>query len=219
MKFKGGNVSVNNRATMDVRTLCSVMMVLIPVIVADNVKVEYYSTTTFKCDSMDLNITTIPSNANNIQAKYWILPSGERIDNTSTSEMKKGELSWSISDWSNYSLTVRNVDDDDFGLYYCIIVRTNYHLDVVQKGLNIDGPDYSKLMERYRHNAMIGGIAAAVLFAVICGACLINHFRYSSKRSKDRKEGLELDGGYYDNAAADSGIDGVKGNVEATEKL
>ncbi|XP_069131546.1 uncharacterized protein [Argopecten irradians] len=200
---------------MGIKTVLGVMVVFIPVVMGDNIKVEYYNTTTLACDNNDLNITTVPSNADNIKAKYWILPSGERIDNTSTAKMKKGELSWSISDWSNYNLIVRNVDDEDFGFYYCVIVRDNYHVDVVQKGLNIDGPDYSKLLKRYRHNAMIGGIAAAVLFVVICGACLIDHFRYSSKKGRDRKEGLELDGGYYDNAA----VDGVNGQIEATEKL
>ncbi|OWF41292.1 uncharacterized protein LOC110462693 isoform X2 [Mizuhopecten yessoensis] len=210
---------------MDVRTLtlCCLLAVLLPVSLTDNVKVEYFTTVTLACDNRDLNITTIPGNGGDIQAKYWILPSGEKIDNTSTAKMQKGKLSWTISDWFNYSLTVTNVNDEDFGVYYCVLVMPNYHVEIVQKGLNVDGPDYSKLIERYRHNAMIGGIAAAVLFIVICGACLINHFRYSSKRSKNGKEGGELDGGYYDNAAVDPGTEGGKTNgqhdIETSEKL
>ncbi|XP_060073305.1 uncharacterized protein LOC132553110 [Ylistrum balloti] len=211
------------RPAMDVRILIlgSVMMALIRASLADNIKVEYFNTTTLKCDNSKLNITTNPGNAANIQAKYWILPSGEKIDNTSISKIQRGKLAWIISDWFDFSLTITDVNDEDFGMYYCVIVRNNYQVDVIPKGLNIDGPDYSKLIKRYRHNAMVGGIAAGSLFVIICGACLIHHFRYSSKRT-DRKEGIELDGGCYDNEAVNAS-DGlkpyVKAEVETSEKL
>lgn len=192
----------------------------------DNVQVEYFTTTTLVCDNLSLNLTTTPSNGANIQAKYWILPSGQKIDNTSVAEMRKGERAWAISDWSSYNITITSVDDEDFGVYYCVIVRNNYNVDIVKKGINEDGPDYRKLMERYRHNAMIGGIAAAVLFIIICGSCLLHHFRYGKKKSKAKKEGLELDsnspgGRYYDNAATVDDSDDNKDSkwIEESAKL
>jgi hypothetical protein len=39
--------------------------------------------------------------------------------------------------------------------------------------LNVDGPYYGDLLEKYKENAKIGGIAAAVLFIIVGGSCFL----------------------------------------------
>lgn len=130
-----------------------------------------------------------PVNYARVVNQYWILPGGSMIDNTSHSDMVETNVyRWSISK-TNFNLTINRVDDDDFGMYTCVVVFDDHQVKIVRRGLNMDGADFSKLQETYRENAIIGGIAAACLFAVFSSACVIWHCRFSSRQKE--KEGLE----------------------------
>lgn len=165
---------------------------LLHVVYGQNIKVEYYSRATLQCDNDKLNLSS--SNQADVVSKTWILPNGNTVDNTSKSDMVERNVPrWTLSEnFANFNLTLNRVDDDDFGMYTCIVVFKNDKIKVVQRGLNVDGADFSKLLETYRKNAITGGIAAACLFAVFAASCVIWHCRYSSRREKDQnKEGLE----------------------------
>ncbi|KAL3878667.1 hypothetical protein ACJMK2_030998 [Sinanodonta woodiana] len=164
---------------------------------SENIMLEYYKDVTFECDDLQINVSTISPPPK----MHWILPSGKVIsdDFQNTSHIHLG---------GSMNLTIQKIDDEDFGRYFCVIVFKNQTINVVSHGLNVDGPFYGDLLERYRHNAMIGGIAAAVLFVVIAAFCVVYHFRYVVKKGGDK--GIEEIDGYntkvYDNIALEMEI-------------
>lgn len=173
---------------------------------AENIKVEYFKPATLSCDDIQYNITT--TSDPEIMKKYWILPTGKRIDQSSEAPVLLGQIKqWEISPDPIFNITINKVDDVDFGYYYCIIVYTNHSILAIQQGLNIDGADFSSLIEQYKYNAMVGGIAAAVLFASIAGLCIVYNFRYSKKKGASAKDTSEVNGygaqSYHDNQAAE----------------
>ena len=184
---------------------------LVTLSLAADVQVEYFTSVNLECDNNDLNLTY--SNQFNVVKKYWILPSGDVINADSTPPIVKAKPQWTLStDFSRFNLTLNRVDDADFGVYRCIVVYNNNSIAVVSQGLNIDGPYYGHLAERYRKNAIVGGIAAGVLFVVIGGSCLIWQLRYSQRKNK--KEGLETDFDNVSNGKVNQGAD-----FQETEKL
>jgi hypothetical protein len=48
-------------------------------------------------------------------------------------------------------------------------------------GVNVDGADFSELEEQYRHNAIVGAIAAAVMVVAIGGCCAVWNYRYARR--------------------------------------
>ena len=159
---------------------------------------KYYAELTISCDETEYNFThTNPAN------KYWLLPDGNLIHETDDKTMAVGK------DMTNFTLTLKRLDDPDFGWYYCIIVWNDHSVSQIRHGVNIDGPYYGDLLERYRHNAMIGGIAAAILFAILAGSCIIWHCRY--QKHDDGNQAVEdldkaidgFDTKAYDNMALD----------------
>ncbi|XP_061163793.1 uncharacterized protein LOC133172950 [Saccostrea echinata] len=160
---------------------------------SQNIKVEYFSSATLPCDNKDLNFTMNPSKQTGVVSKYWILPTGSLVDNTSTSDMVASNVyRWTVSEiFTNFNLTINRVNDDDFGMYICVVVYSNSSIEIVRRGLNLDGADFSKLEEKYKENAIIGGIAAACLFVVFSASCVIWQCRYSSREKRTQKEGVE----------------------------
>ena len=170
-------------------SLTVLLSCLVQLGLCQNVKVEYYSNATLICDNNQLNLSL--SDQAGVVSKYWMLPGGSLVDNTSKSDMVELHVPrWTLSpNFANFNLTLNRVDDEDFGMYTCVIVYSDGKIKTVRRGLNVDGADFSKLLETYRENAIIGGIAAAGLFVVFSASCVIWHCRYSS-RGKE-KEGLE----------------------------
>lgn len=146
-----------------------------------DIMVEYYTSVNLPCDDYTLNYTTNNRNRQDmIKHKFWILPSNEIVDNQTV--RKNIELSTS---WENFSLTIQRINDADFGYYTCIIVTDNVLLTKsVRRGVNIDGPSFGDLDSKYRHNAMVGGIAAAIMFVLIGSTCLIWNFRFARKMDR-----------------------------------
>lgn len=155
-----------------------------------NIQVEYYTSVTLPCDDYTLNYTTSSiALQSTIKYKFWILPSGEIVNRTTV--MINIELS---PLFENFSLMIPKVDDPDFGYYTCVIVTDDYiSTKIVRRGLNIDGPSFGDLDSKYRHNAMVGGIAAVIMFVLIGSTCLICNFRFVKKmnnRDHELKESL-----------------------------
>ena len=172
---------------------------------AEDFHLEYYTDLTLNCGETEYNFTNT-----NPATKYWLLPNGDFMTET-VPENKRIAIG---ADMSNFTLTITKLDDPDFGWYYCIIVWTDHSIDRIRHGVNVDGPFYGDLLDKYRHNAMIGGIAAGSLFVLLAGSCIIWHCRYRGRddRSKvvdDLDKAIEgFDVNAYDNMAAD--VDGTK---------
>lgn len=176
----------------------AITSLFISLVTSRNVQVEYYKSATLVCDDPTMNLTTNSLMQANVQSKYWLTPSQTVIDNiTIADQTRKGTPSWILGDWSSFNLTVNYVDDDDFGVYHCIVVMKDYSIHIIKQGLNEHGPSFEKLHEEYRHNAMVGGIAAAILFSIIFGSCVIWHFRFAKKKGK--KEGMKYESNGYEN--------------------
>ena len=167
---------------------------------AEDYHLEYYTTLVLTCDETEYNFTkTSP------ESKYWLFPDGN-LQKETKPENKTHVIG---TDMSNFTLTIKRLDDPDFGWYYCIIVWTDHSLNRIRHGVNVHGAYYGDLLARYRHNAMIGGIAAAVLFVILAGTCVVWHCRHKNRdaRSKvvddlDKAIGV-FDTNAYDNMAAE----------------
>ncbi|KAK3099604.1 hypothetical protein FSP39_006926 [Pinctada imbricata] len=166
--------------------LAAVLVVTISFCFSTNIEVEYFAEAVVECD---LNLTN--THHGSPVSKYWILPSGDVINNQSVSPIVKNMNQWTVSqDFENFNLTLHRVDDVDFGIYRCVVVFTDYHIHVASQGVNVNGAYFGELEEKYQKSAIIGGIAAGCLFVVVGGSCLIWQYRYSKRKNeeKDRKE-------------------------------
>lgn len=175
------------------------------IVVCDELQLEYYTSAQFECDDTMYNFTS----SADIKHRYWLLPSGELIvTNTSDAHI-------TIDD--NFALTVDKIEDEDFGHYFCLLVRDDFTVDRIVHGLNTGGPFYGDLFEKYTQKAMIGGIAAGTLFVIVAGSCLVWTFRHRQRDQRNRAVD-ELDktiNGFdmksYDNVGAD--VEDVKVTV------
>ncbi|CAG5126078.1 unnamed protein product [Candidula unifasciata] len=116
--------------------------------------VRYFTDVSMVCDHPELEI----SQQIDVRSMAWILPDDA------------------------YNLTVMDVSDDVFGYYTCIVVYDlqTKPLDVIRWSINMDGADFSELMQTYQDNAIVGGIAAGAMLVAIGAVILLWHFRYSN---------------------------------------
>ncbi|RUS75252.1 hypothetical protein EGW08_016987 [Elysia chlorotica] len=162
-----------------------------------HIKVPYFDTVSMTCDHPLLNVSTSPSDVLSIA---WVLPDGTnvhsvgdlnherytftglKVDPTSQS----GELSKALD---LYNLTASEIDEDQFGYFHCVVTfkTGNGPVAVIRWGLNVNGADFSELLEEYRDNALVGGIAAACLLLLIGGCCLFWNVR-NSKQDQEMGE-------------------------------
>ena len=164
--------------------------------IAEEYQLEYYTELTLSCDETEYNFTQT-----NPASKYWLLPDGNLTRETGedNKRMAVGK------DMTNFTLTLKRLNDPDFGWYYCLIVWGDHSVSHIRHGVNIDGAFFGDLLDRYRHNAMIGGIAAGILFAILAGTCIVWHCRY--QKHDDGNQAVEdlgkaIDG--YDTKAFDN---------------
>lgn len=70
-------------------------------------------------------------------SKIWIFLNGNIVDNI----LKLDMVEWNVLRWIlfenfvNFNLILNRVDDDDFGMYMCIVVFKNDKIKVVWWGL------------------------------------------------------------------------------------
>ncbi|KAH3843010.1 uncharacterized protein LOC127876700 [Dreissena polymorpha] len=173
---------------------------------------EYFDNVEMSCNENDtmFNFTSSAS----IAKRYWLLPNGTLLySNTNTS------ANVDIAP-DNFTLTVYKISDTDFGYYYCLLVRSDNTVDTIAYGLNTDGPYYGDLLAIYSRKAMVGGIAAGILFAILAGFCAVWQLRYKTRVRRNRTvddidkaiDGFDLKA--YDNVALElddkrSGSNGV----------
>lgn len=175
-------------------------IVLLPVLCyADkkDIQISYYSSLSMVCTDNDTNI---PSNT----IIYWITNNVVVISNNTPEQELPDRLQISTN---GNALNISKIDDNQFGYYTCVMVFPNRTIDVRRWGVNIDGADFSDLEKEYRNNAIVGGIAAAVMVVMFGGGCLVWHFRYRKRSKEIHKEGIEEEPGKsekkYDNKAFD----------------
>ena len=155
-------------------------------------KAEYYSNATLVCDDRLLRLpyTTFK--------KYWILPNGSTIQ---WSHVPGNSSRYFIGESPGFNLTITNINDEDFGWYYCVILWDNYIylVHTMKIGLNVNGALYKELLDQYRKSVIIGLLAGGVTAAILSLFCLLYWCRYSEvntenveKDAKKNKSKVEL---------------------------
>lgn len=141
--------------------------------------VRYFSDVSMICDHPDLQI----SQQTDVRSLAWILPDGELIDSFRRPDPKLYQMSRMNGSLDSYNLTAMNINDAVFGYYTCIVVYDSQTkgVNVIRWGLNVDGADFTELMQTYQENAIIGGVAAAAMLVVIMAVCLLWHFRFNNR--------------------------------------
>lgn len=152
-----------------------------------NVQKPFFSTVSMLCDHPSLNVSTSPD----VQNIFWVFPDGTNIYSTGDVDAEAYSFS-SITTPSNkvlklYNLTAIEIDEAQFGHYFCLVQYAATRVVVIRWGLNVNGADFSDLLEEYRENAIVGGIAAAALLLVVGGVCLFWNVR-NSKRDEDKDD-------------------------------
>ncbi|KAK6172865.1 hypothetical protein SNE40_016438 [Patella caerulea] len=186
-------------ATMMIASSGAVTYTL-PMTYKADIQVEYFRGANLTCDSNMLNVS---QNFNNIESIQWMLPDVSLItESTNTIKVIKRNM-------LAYTLMIDRVADDQFGYYTCIIVykttmvNENAEVKVVRWGLNINGPDFSKLRAEYARHAIVGAIAAGILLGVLGITCVIWHYRYNARKRRNEIKYAANASSEYNNKAYD----------------
>ena len=108
----------------------------------------------------------------NTYQMMWILPNGDFIKHGQSTENHKRVQVFN----KGRQLKIRKLNDEDFGTYTCLIYTpmTNQYT-IIQKTVNINGPYWGDLTEKYRSNIIIGGVAASVVVLLMVVFCWCYH--------------------------------------------
>ncbi|XP_041359960.1 uncharacterized protein LOC121376210 [Gigantopelta aegis] len=157
----------------------TILLVLLPICTIQASKqwsslVEYHSSITFNCSSED----KVVKESDQLEDITWILPSGQLVrGNSLTTGRENVKLLG-----NGTQLEISDVDDADFGVYYCI-AKLNGEDWVVKKGINIMGPYFGDLVAKYTPKAKMGAVAAGIAFVILC--CLL--LMYDKNQAKGEK--------------------------------
>lgn len=192
---------------------CLVVLLVSTTVLAEEFYLEYYTTVSMDCDDSKYNFTS----SQHIEKRYWLLPD--------SSLLQSGQNNKHVNIDSNFTLTINKIDDNDFGYYFCLVVRSDHSVDRIRHGLNVNGPYFGDLLEKYRKNAIIGGIAAGTLFVIVAGTCLVWHMRYQTRERKNKAvdeldkaiHGFDLKA--YDNVGLDNTDITTDTKLDAKPKL
>ena len=157
----------------------------------------------------------------NASAYYWLA----NLDIVNKSEsIRGGNIMVSEDAWT---LTVRNVTPDFFGIYHCVMLRDDGTLYLVKWGINMKGPYFQNLWDKYEMNVIIG-FSAMGGFLVLAGLVIgVYQFRWidpdeelkkqAKKEAEEKEEGkvAYLNGGYVEGEYQDLKAEmGEKGYYE-----
>ena len=124
-----------------------------------NQDIEYF-------EKVDLDCAKFYKDSNVIHSvQAWILPSGEVWMPGAVTDFRSGHIDIRNN---GFVLSIDRLDDDDFGMYYCIVDTGANGTHIVKIGINVDGPYYGpELMKEIKHDAMVGGIAAGCVLVLL----------------------------------------------------
>lgn len=148
------------------------------------------------CDNDVFNPDRMPTGT----TLLWTLPSGEII--RPHDDHSKIDIS-SSGHW----ILVKHVQDEDFGVYNCLVFVQGNLTYSIRKGINIHGPYWGDLTKKYIPSVVAGAIAAAVTFAILSFLCfwyerhqgkgegLIDKYE-ATRRAEMNEDGGQVNGGY-----------------------
>ncbi|XP_059151172.1 uncharacterized protein LOC131937625 [Physella acuta] len=137
----------------------------------------YGSTANLTCRSHDFR----PSH--HVTERYqWMLPSNHLIDVNTIDDMNDDRYEL----WNNGSiLLVKNIDKEDFGFYFCLVMLGEQKSvqRIVKLGINVDGPYFGDMWDKYSGNLKTGLISGGIVALVMAMFCY-NYDQYQAKHDK-----------------------------------
>ncbi|KAK7089680.1 hypothetical protein V1264_024364 [Littorina saxatilis] len=148
-----------------------------------SVQVLYHSSVNFSChpNFADLNETSAESPA---LYRLWILPNKDVLEPNTTGRSDVEVLN------NGAMLRVKDVSDEDFGLYDCLIEvnRPNRRFTLQRHGINVNGAYFGDLMAlKYRGMIITGLIAGAVCFVTMGLFCFMYN-KYQARADNQAEE-------------------------------
>jgi len=95
---------------------------------------------------------------------------------------------------NNWTLKIINVSRDDLGMYYCMLHNSNIEWLLLRLGLNVAGPYFEHLWDKYWLNTVVGLTASFCSLTVAIPACLVYHFRYRPQDWDSHQHGRSTSG-------------------------
>jgi len=143
----------------------------------------------------------------------WMLPSSDIVALNWTDERRNVS-----SDGEQF--TINEFSAEDIGVYHCVYQDGNGQYYLVKWGINLRGPFFINIWNKYMWNFIIGVCSAAGFFALALAGYLVHHFRYipheegedqfsypgspidayraSSQRYAYTNDGIEMEDNIYD---------------------
>ena len=112
--------------------------------------------------------------------------------------MDKGcnSTKYAISE-DGYTMTILSAEQSDFGIYHCMLLTPESEWYLIKLGLNVRGPYYEDLWEKYRRNFIIGISAFAIFLVTAVSIILIYKKRYIFEEEESlAPPGVGLGNGY-----------------------
>ncbi|XP_064608753.1 uncharacterized protein LOC135472945 [Liolophura sinensis] len=170
-------------------SLCHLMSSAYMEMDVENFQVMYDKSFNLTCESKHYNMSALPE-MDKPKYYYWILPNGAYLG-TDGQEIIENKRVFISGMGKNYGkiLTIRKADDDDYGIYHCLVktYAQQYKL-VARKSINVDGPYYGDLLDKYRTNIIIGVCAGGGLLVLCIIGCLVYHLRYRTDDDEEEDE-------------------------------
>lgn len=82
---------------------------------------------------------------------------------------------------NNWTLQIINVTNDDLGMYHCVLRSPDVEWFVLRLGLNVGGPYFEDLWDKYRRNTVVGFSASFGFLLIAAAICLVYYFRYQAE--------------------------------------
>jgi hypothetical protein len=93
------------------------------------------------------------------------------------------------SDIPGMFLHIKSVTEAEEGIYRCHIMAADGELSrTVLRALNLGGPDFRDMGDKYHYNILVAVIAAVVLFVPIVALCIIFQCRYQTAEQREKRK-------------------------------
>lgn len=208
---------------MDIEGRCRLLIVLIFVIIyhttlCEDISQDYLTDVKIHCNNTAATISDHSETQTSLEKhlygtvvvnQLWLLPKGGIVQSSNTSDNKARRIFASFHNEVSV-LQIKRIDDEDFGIYWCVQVWNDTTVRAIRHTLNLDGPPLDAFYEQQRHNAIVGAISGGTVLGVFIFAYIVWYFRCSEKVMRKKRLTEDLAKGVnrystqiYDNVGMD----------------
>lgn len=85
-------------------------------------------------------------------------------------------------------LRIKSVSLRNQGLYSCVLTQNNTPRAYLLRGVNLSGPLYASMNDKYEDNIIVAVISSIVFVVPLVGICAIQKFRYKTPTKSHKTE-------------------------------